>query len=530
MIHISHPTRSVAVPWRADIAAILPHQRFSWEGKDMMGIYHGIDETLLLRNLNLPIPSPIIEHYSFPSVDGRKAFDKQVLTSSSMVMNPHSYVLNGMGTGKTKSAIWAFDYLKREGKANRMLVVAPLSTLHFTWEKEIMMTIPTLRTVVLSGSAERRKKLLAQDYDIYIVNHDGLNVIRHELCEVVKKYQPQAKRLDIDVVCFDEAAVYRNARALRSQVARNVTVGRKYVWAMTGSPTPSSLTDAFGLAWLVNPATAPRSFVQFRQDLMVQVNQFKWVPKKDGADQVAKLLQPAVRYSLDEVTELPPLIIHDPQQVDMSKLQRETYEQLRNYAAAKLKEGNINAVNGAALYSKLLQASIGWIYDNDHNAIYLDAQPRIDALLDIIEAAERKILLFSPFTSVTLGLQQVLEHHKIDAAMVYGDTPPSERNKIFNDFQHTDKYRVLNAHPECMSHGLTLTAADTIIWFGPVSKLETYEQANARITRVSQVHKQQVIRLVATPAERRLYTRLASKQDMQNDVLGLLKTITEEKL
>ena len=86
---------------------------------------------------------------------------------------------------------------------------------------------------------------------------------------------------------------------------------------------------------------------------------------------------------------------------------------------------------------------------------------------------------------------------------------------------------MLNAHPECMSHGLTLTAADTIVWFGPVTKLETYEQANARITRVGQTHKQQVIKLVGTHAERALYQRLAGKQALQDNILELLADITK---
>ena len=77
-----------------------------------------------------------------------------------------------------------------------------------------------------------------------------------------------------------------------------------------------------------------------------------------------------------------------------------------------------------------------------------------------------------------------------------------------------------------MSHGLTLTAADTVVWFGPVTKLETFEQANARITRVGQAHKQQIIKLVGTPAERMVYRRLEAKQELQASVLDLLAELT----
>ena len=133
MILISHPTQSVVVPFEDRLGQLFPHgTRLQYEGEDLIALPHGIDETKLLRNLDLPVPAPIVEHYSFPSVDGKRPFDKQVLTAASMTMHERSYVLNGMGTGKTKAAIWAFHYLQTIGRAKRMLVVAPLSTLSFT--------------------------------------------------------------------------------------------------------------------------------------------------------------------------------------------------------------------------------------------------------------------------------------------------------------------------------------------------------------------------------------------------------------
>jgi SNF2 family DNA or RNA helicase len=329
-------------------------------------------------------------------------------------------------------------------------------------------------------------------------------------------------RHDIDVICFDEAAAYRNARAIRSKLARMLTKNRRYVWAMTGSPTPAAPTDAFGLAHLVTPDTAPHSFVQFRQDTMFQVSQFRWVPRKDAHETVAALLQPSVRYTLDEIVELPPVVIREVD-VPLGARQKKVYDALRDHAAALLREGTITASNGGVVFTKMLQTSIGWVYSDDNRKIIpLDNQTRIDALLDIIASADRKVIVFSPFKSATSGISVALKKEHIEFAEVTGDTSPKERNEIFTAFQGTDKYKVLNAHPECMAHGLTLTAADTIVWFGPVTKLETYDQANARITRVGQVHKQQVIKLVGTPAERMLYRRLEAKSELQENILDLL--------
>jgi SNF2 family DNA or RNA helicase len=518
MIRISHPTQSIVVPYRGDLQQLFPHgKRILWEGEDLFGVPHGIDETRLFRNLDYPVPAPVLEHYHFPSADGLRPFDKQLVTTAMMTMQQHCYVLNDMGTGKTKSCLWAHDYLQSVGRVRRMLVVAPLSTLVFTWEREIMATLPHKVVRVLTGSAQRRHKLLAEKADIYIINHDGMEVVYKELL----------KRPDIDVVCFDEAAAYRNARADRSKIAKLVANRCRYVWGMTGSPTPSAPTDAYGLAQLITPESAPRAFTHFRQETMLQVSQFKWVPRNDAKATVAKVLQPSVRFSLDDIVELPPLVVRDVE-VEMGKRQKAVYEALREHAAALLKEGTITAVNGGVVFSKLLQTSLGWVYsDKDREIIPLDNAKRLQALLDIIESCDNKLLIFSPFKSATAGIAKVLVAEKIDHAVVTGDTPHGERTKIFNVFQNTDKIKVLNAHPECMSHGLTLTAADTVVWFGPVTKLETYEQANARISRVGQTRKQQIIRLVSTPAERTLYRRLALKQDMQESMLDILAAITE---
>src|SRR4029077_18252679 len=179
-------------------------------------------------------------------------------TSAAMTMNDRFHNLNAMGTGKTKSAIWAYHFLKTDGLADKMLVAAPLSTLNFTWAREIMNTIPSLRVRVLIGDAEKRRKLLAEDADIYIINHAGLRIISNEL----------RLRPDITVYCFDEAAAYRNAQTERSNMARFVSQDARYVWGMTGSPTPTEPTDAYGLARLITPHTAPHSYLHFRQAVM----------------------------------------------------------------------------------------------------------------------------------------------------------------------------------------------------------------------------------------------------------------------
>jgi hypothetical protein len=140
---------------------------------------------------------------------------------------------------------------------------------------------------------------------------------------------------------------------------------------------------------------------------------------------------------------------------------------------------------------------------------------------------DAKIIVFSPFISATEGIARALTKAEINFATVNGSTPAAERNRIFQAFQHGDSLKVINAHPETMSHGLTLTAADTIIWFGPTMKLRRTSRPMPAYA-ASAKPKQQIIKLISSTAEHNAYARLAAKQDLQASVLDLIAELTSE--
>jgi SNF2 family DNA or RNA helicase len=186
----------------------------------------------------------------------------------------------------------------------------------------------------------------------------------------------------------------------------------------------------------------------------------------------------------------------------------------------------IVALNAGAAMSKLLQIAGGWVYTQAPDFVRLDAAPRVVALVDLIESAEHKVIVFVPYRHMIEGLSTILQLPKIniDHAVVHGDT--TDREKIFYLFQQTEKYKVLLAHPGTIHHGLTLTAADTCIWYLPVPSLDIYDQANARIRRIGQAHKQQLLHLQSTPIEKKLYSLLRAKQKIQTELLNLFEEQT----
>lgn len=515
MIHVSAQHKVLGVPATPAILSLFPQARkVTYAGNSLALVPHSFLETKLLRGLGLDVPAPCLTQYAFPHPPGQPPFDVQRKTVGMMTTNQRAYNLNGMGTGKTRCTLWSYDFLRSIGQANKLLVAAPLSTLNFTWAREVMHAFPHLSCTVLTGDKERRLKRLRENHDVYIINHDGLAVIHDELM----------KRKDIDTFAIDEIAVFRNSRSSRNKVVRELAHRMVWAWGLTGSPTPQDPTDAYGQCLILTPNTVPKRFSHFRDAVMTKVTAFKYAAKHDAKTTVFNVMQPAVRYTLDDVIELPDFVERTVD-IDLGSKQEKIYTALKNEAYAQVQSHEITAANAGAVLNKLLQVSLGYVYakrgGQEREVVALDNDNRLERLVDDINACEQKVIVFVPFTHALHGIAERLRKEGVDTGIVYGDVPDKERDKIFAAFQNTGKYRVLLAHPTCMAHGLTLTAASTIIWFGPIASLEIFEQANARIRRIGQKHKQLFLMYQATPAEKKMYAALRAKRKVQDGVLDM---------
>lgn len=514
MIYVSTKHEMIGVPVNAQLENIFPKaKQAKLAGEDMILLNHGIDETRLLRNLGFDAPAPVLSY----DWEGGEPFEIQKKTAELFTMNKRAYCLNSFGTGKTKASLWAWRYLNRHGLAGKLLVVAPLSTLNFTWAKEVFATLPGIKTQVLHGTKIKRLQRLADmDADVYIINHDGLAVIAEALL----------KRHDIDTLVLDELAVYRNGQAERTKIARKIAAAMKWAWGMTGSPTPNLPTDAWAQCTVLTPNTVPKFFNRFRDATMVKITNFKWAVKQGALDTVFSVMQPAVRFTLDDVVELPDLIERTVD-VAMGPRQMQVYREMEKAAVTMIAGEEITAMNAGAVLNKLLQISCGYVYTRDHRIVSLDNTARLDAVVDAVNATDRKVIVFVPFVHALHAVAKRLTDEGHEVATVSGDTPKGERDVTFSKFQNTSRIKVIVAHPQCMAHGITLTAADTIIWFAPLPNLEIFEQANARIRRIGQKHKQLILMFAATTAERRMYAKLRAKQKVQENLLDLFEAASE---
>lgn len=508
---LRNPTR-VTIPIQT--AKMVRHN-----GDSLVAVPHRPDEVKVLRNLGFNPPDPMAYYYKWP---GRfKPFAAQLETANFLSMNDRAFCLNSMGLGKTVTALWAFDYMRDAKLVTRALVICPLSTMERTWADEIFRTFPHLDTAVLYGSRERRQKLLKQEADIYIINTDGLKTVQDEL-----KARP-----DINLIIVDEIAMFRNAGTDRWKVLNNICnkQAHRRVWGLTGAPTPHEPTDAWAQCRIVCPANpdVPKYFGQFRDAVMKQITQFKWAPRPNAVEIVKKVMQPSVRFALDDCIDLPEqtFVTRD---VEMTPEQKLAYKGMLEKLMMEYEGGEVLAVNEAVKANKLVQIACGIAYGKDGERVHIPNKPRIDVLKELIEESEGKVIVFVPLTGVLEHLMAELSPTWQTAA-IHGATPKAERDTIFGEFQNGQNLRVLVANPATMSHGLTLTAATTIIWFAPIHSNDVYEQACARVRRPGQTRTTVIAHIAGSDIERKIYRRLQTKQKLQGALLEIMKGIDTDQ-
>lgn len=474
-----------------------------------------LEQVRRLRDMGFKAPSPIEGRYGWPGKF--KPMDHQKKTASFLTLHQRAFCFSEQGTGKTASSIWAADYLLSIGAAKRVLIICPVSIMDVAWRADLF-SFAMHRTVgIAHGTAEKRRKVLAQNTDFVIINFDGVEVVQKELAAG-----------GFDIVIVDEANAYKNAQSKRWKVLRNLLNSLENVrlWMMTGTPAAQGPEDAYGIAKLVNPGGVPRTFAGFRDTVMHKVSQFRWEPKAESPEIVHRALQPAIRFTKEECLDLPDLV-YVKREVELTKQQRKYYDLLRKEMLMVASGSVVTAVNAAVQMNKLLQVACGAVYDTEGNTLEFDIRHRYSVMEEAIAEAAKKVLIFVPYTNVIDVLHDKMQGDGYTVDIIRGDVPVTKRTEIFNRFQREQHPQVLLIQPQAAAHGVTLTAADTVIWWGPVSSLEIYAQANARVHRSGQTHKCTVVQLQGSPVERKLYAMLDRRVEVNTRLVDLYKEVLD---
>lgn len=459
-------------------------------------VHWGLKEAEALADLGFAeVPSPMLRDYKWTGK--HVPFDHQKVTASFLSLRKRAFCFNEQGTGKTASVIWTADYLMKKGLVKRVLVLCPLSIMKSAWQKDLFTFAMHRSCSVAHGSAAQRKKIIAAGCEFVVINFDGLNVVKDEIIGA-----------GFDLIVIDEANAYKNAQTNRWKVLNQIVKATDpRLWMLTGTPAAQSPVDAYGLARLVNPEGCPKYFTEFRATVLTKVTQFKWTPKPTAPAYVHNILQPAIRFEKKDCLDLPE-VTHIERDAPLTPQQTKYYKLLKDEMLMEAGGEEVSAVNAATKLNKLLQISGGAVYSDDGSVIEFDVSNRLNAVLEVIEEASHKVLVFVPFTHTIELLKERLEKEKITCGVISGKVSVNQRSILVDKFQEATDPHVLVIQPQAASHGLTLTAADTIIWYAPVTSVETYLQANARINRPGQKNAMTIVHIKGSPVEEKLYGML----------------------
>jgi SNF2 family DNA or RNA helicase len=452
-----------------------------------------------------------IADYEWPAFMGRKPFAHQKVTTLFLIKNKGAFVLNDMGTGKTLSAIWAADILMCAEKIRRVLVVCPLSTMKSVWLNELFLNCPHRIAAIAHGPKEKRIQIVRNAaYEFVIINHDGVKILEDELI-----------RQQFDVCVIDELTAFKS-NSDRSKAMRRVAKSCRAVWGMTGDLTPNSPCEAFYPCHIVNPKNEwlPKYYGQFRDACMVQVNEYTWIAKPEAPQIVAMCAQPAVRFTRDQCLDLPDTT-YQTLEIDLTPEQTAYYNTMAQSALVESESGSITAQNAAIKLNKLLQISAGAVKNDVGDVVEIGCKDRLDELNRVFEETpQKKLVVFATYrASIEMIVRDMTKRGHI-VACIHGGVPQNVRAQFIDRFQKGD-LQILVLQPQSSAHGITLTAASTIVWFSLLPSNELFQQGNARIIRAGQHRKTLIIMFVSTKAEKHIARILRNRMNMSEEILKL---------
>jgi SNF2 family DNA or RNA helicase len=386
------------------------------------------------------------------------------------------------------------------------------------WQQDLFKFAMHRSCSVAHGAAKQREKIIAAGAEFVIINFDGLAIVKDQIING-----------GFDLIVIDEANAYKNAQTNRWKIIKQIVNAlNPRIWMLTGTPAAQSPLDAYGLAKLADGPNCPKFYGQYREQVMMKVTQFKWVPKPQSQDIVHSILQPAIRFEKKDCLDLPE-VTHIEREAPLTPQQQKYYTKLKSQMLFEADGEEVSAVNAASRINKLLQISGGAVYTDTGEVLEFDVSNRLNVVLEVIEEASNKVLVFVPFTHTIELLRAKLEKAGISCDVINGKVSVNKRSDIIHQFQTQPNPHVLIIQPQAASHGLTLTAADTIIWYAPVTSVETYLQANARIDRPGQKNAMTIVHIKGSEVEDRLYNMLRGNIENHKRIIDLYRQLTEEE-
>ena len=434
---------------------------------------------------------------------------------SRIIDQPEIGLLLEMGLGKTVITLTATNELLYEPfEVRRVLVVAPLRVAQTVWSTEAAKWdhLRHLKVSRVLGSASERRAALAEDADIYVINRENIPwLVQH---------QAKTRKWPFDMVVIDELSSFKSRSAERFKALRRVRPHIRRIVGLTGTPAPNGLIDLWAQMYLLDSGKALGKTLTGYRDTYFKPGRrngqvvYEWRLLPDAEQKIyGRLSGLCVSMKAQDFLQLPERVdnvVLAPMPVEAKK----AYDQMEREMIMELGDEEITAASAAAVCNKLLQIAGGAVYDNSHETWTEIHHAKIDALADIVEAANGNPVL-------------VYYAYKHEAARIREAFPQAHMLQSEQDVMdwNAGKIGMLLCHPDSAGHGLNLQAGGHIlVWFGLTWSLEKYQQANARLHRQGQQESVIIHHIIAPGTmDERVLDVLHDKSDRQDAFINAVK-------
>ena len=428
---------------------------------------------------------------------------------------PRAGLFLDMGLGKTVITLTAIeDLMNNQFEVNKVLVIAPLRVAEDTWSKESEKWdhLKHLKISKILGSQSERRKALAREADIYVINRENVVWLTNELSTIGNGWT-------FDMVVIDELSSFKSPKAQRFKALRKYITRSARVVGLTGTPAPNGLIDLWSQVYLLDGGERlGRTVTGFRERYFTpgQRNQttiFNYKPKPEAEQSInEKIGDICISMKAEDWLDMPERI-DNIQAVKLSGKEMKEYQDFERDSYIQFMEGEITAASAAALTNKLLQYSNGAVYLPDGDYVKTHDK-KLDMLEELIDVSNGKPILC--FYSYKHDLERIKKKFPFAKKL--------ENSKDITDWNNGE-IQLLLAHPAGAGHGLNLQAGGNIIvWFGLTWSLELYQQANARLYRQGQTQAVIIHHLITEgTVDEKVLESLQGKKDVQDDLLESLK-------
>lgn len=433
-----------------------------------------------------------------------------------------------MGCGKTLTAIAVTGAGYQMGKIKRVLIVAPTSVVA-VWPKELAdyAAFPyTVRTLL--GTKQQRLKEL-DDLVRFPYPHLKVAVINYEstwregIFEALQDY-------DADLIICDESQRIKTHDASQSKAMHSLGDKARYKMILSGTPVQNEAIDIFSQYRFLDPTIFGYNFFAFRNRYCVMggFNRKQIVKYKDLDLLIRKEHSIAYRVTKDEALDLPEQTFEN-RYIPLPKKEREVYDRIRRDSYAELQDGGkITATTVLTKLLRLQQFTGGFLVEDDADRPRLVSRGKLDALEDILEdyvvEGKKKLVIFARFLAEIHEIEalcdKVLRRAGMNAVAIYGEIKKEDRGGIVQQFQTDPKTTVFIGQIDTAGTGITLTAADTCVYYSVNFNFATYDQSKSRIHRIGQRNSCLYIHLVAeNTVDETILKALAKKEDLAKTVV-----------